>query len=707
MGSSRAMRFLMVVAIATQAVQDGALAGVSPPWLTGASTNSEQPVFGTPEFLSKMRGIRTTPTFHRTLIAGGTRGKLFRPGDGQGETAKLLLASNLATYRQGPHQTILLADQDTGLKVIDVSRSSSNWGMVRTIVRHGIQSNATGFRVSVKGDWPALKNSAQLEPAVQESGLFALGSGVALFKDEAGALQGAFNGASFPKGQRQTVSVNGGNVQYQNVIRTIDVRSGNLTTVLEFDKWEMPPECLEQCPGAETNKGMCHVKNETTGYPTCQQACPCRCACETRMKIGDQDRGWTDGEGGDYGYDWGRVPATYITGGNPGGGDPWRRAFDMGYTGVNFGLFYDGRTPMLAVGMSTGPHTKFYSGGFPLGRSILVVDLTQKNVTCCRTKAEYDKILLPYGWTLEPANGPLKYCHVTGMATMTTNQSFNPKATFPARALVICHGVELWAVELTGQHRGRPHPYPFNDLTLKYSVPTVKTLEQQSEVRVQGRKVQFLFALVAVRPDDAVAYLWGVHGWLLSLQLVGPETGVYQVVHPTRLTGLMGMVMLSTTMLAYADGLSVMQVDLTPTIVCNDYPFLAASLQSYPVSQPGRVDVYRKYIDGRFLPNTGRVWSFVGYKKMSPKKEYGDNSGFHFSKSLLCFQPCKKNLAFNDSECTHQARYGKDKCCVIKAVYMKHEAIPLMNEEDRLWAKQKGGIVHVDNLTRADGVKVF
>ena len=114
--------------------------------------------------------------------------------------------------------------------------------------------------------------------------------------------------------------------------------------------------------------------------------------------------------------------------------------------------------------------------------------------------------------------------------------------------------------------------------TLKQSAIGLEALKAVGSELYSG-----LFKLVTIRPDDAVAYLWGWHGWFLSLQLVGKERGIYQVMHPSRTMGVGGLAMLSDTLLLYTNPFGLMQLDLSPTIFCNHYPFLASSLSPFPV----------------------------------------------------------------------------------------------------------------------------
>ena len=55
-----------------------------------------------------------------------------------------------------------------------------------------------------------------------------------------------------------------------------------------------------------------------------------------------------------------------------------------------------------------------------------------------------------------------------------------------------------------------------------------------------------------------------------------------------------------------------------------------------------------EYYGGIKLQDT-RVWSFTGYRKVSPPKKY-DGGGFYFTKSLLCFRPCGHGIS--EGKCT-------------------------------------------------------
>ena len=122
--------------------------------------------------------------------------------------------------------------------------------------------------------------------------------------------------------------------------------------------------------------------------------------------------------------------------------------------------------------------------------------------------------------------------------------------------------------------------------------------------------------------------------------------------------------------------------------------------------------MYTKYADGVRLNNTGQVWSFVGYQKVSPAKYYDGGTAFHFRKLMMCFRPCSKATANEDGSCTSKNRFGPDKCCVGKGAVegMPHVANDTAQGKEWLVANEAPkGVkrVPLEQLKRKDGLKVY
>jgi hypothetical protein len=175
------------------------------------------------------------------------------------------------------------------------------------------------------------------------------------------------------------------------------------------------------------------------------------------------------------------------------------------------------------------------------------------------------------------------------------------------------------------------------------------------------------------------------------------------------------MAMTDLTTLLFVDGQTVMKIDLSLTISCEANP-LAASLSSFPVSKPDQAEVFQKYSTGVALAHSGQVWSFVGYRKVSAAKNitapfWGPSpnaarkkAGFHFTKSLLCFRPCKKCVTKAGS-CEPHNQYGKEKCCVHKDTV---DGAPAKADESALAKlQQEAGMIPIEKLEEKDGLKVF
>lgn len=111
-----------------------------------------------------------------------------------------------------------------------------------------------------------------------------------------------------------------------------------------------------------------------------------------------------------------------------------------------------------------------------------------------------------------------------------------------------------------------------------------------------------------------------------------------------------------------------------------------------------------EYSSGISIEGAEHKWSFVGYKKQSKNKDYdgGTAKKFYFSKSLLCFQECLPGVC--DSE-KWDLRSPDAKCCVEKELHMGESVDGASCNIE--WAKQHAKPVPLEELTRADGIKVF
>jgi len=242
--------------------------------------------------------------------------------------------------------------------------------------------------------------------------------------------------------------------------------------------------------------------------------------------------------------------------------------------------------------------------------------------------------------------------------------------------------------------------------------------DPSSEFNPDSWGLEFLH--LAICPDNQLAYLLNVNGYVISLELQHPVTGEpfkhnqwgrIQQTGPVRLAQVTGIVMVTQTLLAFVDAMSVNLMDLSPTIKCQNYPFLVKSVSKFPVSQPGQTEVYKKYSNGTTLPLSAHVWSFVGYRKLSTKKTY-DGGNFHFSKSMVCFRPCsRQGPCCGDGSCTLGALSGAaipDKCCVDK---VEEEGDPPPADAGvkakLLELEKQAKRVPLESLGMLDGMKAF
>ena len=220
-------------------------------------------------------------------------------------------------------------------------------------------------------------------------------------------------------------------------------------------------------------------------------------------------------------------------------------------------------------------------------------------------------------------------------------------------------------MQLTGPQKGNYDVYhsPPNGDKLTRSCQPVFTLKG-AQSGLNNLPFWALAVRPALRPDGQVAYVWTPNEFLVSMMLVGKEKGSFVVMHDSRIPTVNGMEMLDSTTLHYTTKKAVITLDLTLTIPCGNYPFLAKGILPFPLSEAERSEVYLKYQNGVRLIQSKRVWTFIGYKRVSePRKCAGNCKTVHFVKSLVCFGPCKKSASEHGS-CNAEDQFGIEKCGV-------------------------------------------
>lgn len=224
------------------------------------------------------------------------------------------------------------------------------------------------------------------------------------------------------------------------------------------------------------------------------------------------------------------------------------------------------------------------------------------------------------------------------------------------------------------------------------------------EERVLKNGQESVMVNVVVSPSSDVAYFINRKNALISLTLGGKNQGLMQIASSIPVVGgavALSLAMVDRTRIFYLTASKIRSLDITPTIRCTeqDSRFLTQGLEKFKVTKAGQAEVYQVYAKGVRLEASKRVWSFMGYRKVSPKQTFGD---FHFTKSVVCFRPCRNTAA--EGECTPKEQYGDMKCCVNKN---QRPGEPEVASRAELVYAKGAKRVPVEDLGRTDGMIVF